>query len=903
MEEALWIKQLEEILARATGPEHLRTQLHALSSAFPPALETVTALKELSTSFYYSTPWKALALTDLALEIAERAEHDEAKALAWWARANALIFLDHYKEALEAYREARRIYRRQGRRLAEARMGVGMVAALAYMGEPEAAIALAREFEPVLEAASAFFKEDKRRLAGLFNNVGVAYELLGRYEEALEAYERKRALTIEMGDTIQQARAELNIGYLLTQLNAFPEAEQALKNARNTFEEAEMWNDLVRAEFDLGVLYARWGRHREASRAFQRAYRAAEVVRAPPTQMAELSLYHAYARLQAGDLADEGFLSGLMKAAEVFARSGPRFEEGIAHLLIGRYFLEKGEVTRAKEHLRRALDVAQETGGMWLAYLAHHLLGTIAEATGHPEEAAHRYREAIACVETIRSQLFVESFRTAFMADKREVYEGLISLSMQKGNREEAFAWVERLKSPVLAEFLAGGIEPAGDEEAAALRRSFSRLNALYREARLHLASAGQRGEFAPVLPDEIRQAIATAETELKEDFRRWERGRRSKGATHLEGASHLSLPSQIQSLLSKETVLIQYYTVRGHLWAFLLTHRSLEGPFPLGSLREIEKALHRLEADWEGFLELCAGYGSKYGHRYLKTFLETTKQEAQTLYSRLLGPIAGLLSSYPRWLISPDGLLYSVPFHALYDGNAFLVERYEILDVPGATVWASCVERQRRYEKMDRGRLAPLIFGYTAGRLRGIREEIQALQGLFPDAIVRLEEEATRQHWLQEAGDYGVVHLAAHGRFREDQPALSYLELADGRLLLWDIYRLQLQTLLVTLSGCETGKGQLRGSDRIGLSRGFLYAGAAAVLVSLWRVDDTATAQLMEAFYRNLLAGKRKAEALRYAQLSLLYGEYPHPAHWAAFRLIGADGAVWRVMEVDRQE
>ncbi|HDN79236.1 MAG TPA: tetratricopeptide repeat protein, partial [Chloroflexi bacterium] len=776
MEEAPWVKQLKEILARASSPEHLYAELKALSPALPPALETVMTLKGLSSEFYYSTPWKALALTDLAVEIAERAEHEEAKALAWWTRANALIFLDRYQEALEAYQEARRIYQRQGRRLAEARMGVGMVAALAYMGEPEAAIALAREFEPVLKAASAFFREDKRRLGGLLNNTGVAYELLGQYEEALEAYERKRALTIEMGEAIQQARAELNIGYLLTQLNAFPEAEQALQNARNTFEEAEMWNDLVRAEFDLGVLYARWGRHQEASQAFRRAYRAAEAVKAPPTQMAELSLYHAYARLQAGDLAGDDLLPDLMEAAQIFVRFGPRFEEGIAHLLIGRYFLEKGEVAKAREYLDRASNVAQETGGVWLAYLVHRLLGTIAEATGHPEEAAHRYREAIACVETIRSRLFVESFRTAFMADKREVYEDLISLSMQRGEKQEAFAWVERLKSPVLVEFLASGIEPAGDEEAAALRRSFSRLNALYREARLHLASAGQRGELAPVLPDEIRQAIAAAETELKEDFWRWERSR--KGVAHCRGARLCALPSQIQPLLDEDTVLIQYYTVRGHLWAFLLSHHSLEGPFHLGALSDIEKALRRFEADWEGFLELCAGYGSEYGRRYLKTFLDTTKQEAQTLYSLLLGPIAKALSSYPCWLISPDGLLYSVPFHALYDGNAFLVERYEILDVPGATVWASCVERQRQYEKVHRvGHPGPLIFGYTAGHLGGIQKEIEALRSLFPHTPVRMEGEATRQRWLREARDYGVIHLAAHGRFREDQPAFSYLE------------------------------------------------------------------------------------------------------------------------------
>ena len=105
-----------------------------------------------------------------------------------------------------------------------------------------------------------------------------------------------------------------------------------------------------------------------------------------------------------------------------------------------------------------------------------------------------------------------------------------------------------------------------------------------------------------------------------------------------------------------------------------------------------------------------------------------------------------------------------------------------------------------------------------------------------------------------------------------------------------------------MTLSGCETGRGRLHGADMIGLASGFLAAGARSLLVSLWRVDDRATAGLMRVFYQALRAGRGRAAALREAQLALLnsgrthtdaIGLYRHPAYWAPFILLGAWGVL----------
>jgi CHAT domain-containing protein len=134
------------------------------------------------------------------------------------------------------------------------------------------------------------------------------------------------------------------------------------------------------------------------------------------------------------------------------------------------------------------------------------------------------------------------------------------------------------------------------------------------------------------------------------------------------------------------------------------------------------------------------------------------------------------------------------------------------------------------------------------------------------------------------------VLHIAAHGEYRIDHPDLSFIQLADGQLYTDDLLQHDMSYELVTLSACETGRSKVTpGDELIGLGRGFLYAGAGALITSLWRVDDNLTVRLMEYLYRSLQQGASKAAALREAQLHLLEGApHLHPAFWGAFQLVG---------------
>jgi CHAT domain-containing protein len=180
------------------------------------------------------------------------------------------------------------------------------------------------------------------------------------------------------------------------------------------------------------------------------------------------------------------------------------------------------------------------------------------------------------------------------------------------------------------------------------------------------------------------------------------------------------------------------------------------------------------------------------------------------------------------------------------------------------------------------------LLLGVPDAQAPRVRDEVIALEPLFDESLALLGEEATIAALNQRASTADVLHLACHGQFRSDNPLFSSLKLADGWLTVRDAYGLDLHCGLVALSACETGVSAVApGDEIIGLARGFFSAGAPSLLLTLWTVDDEATADLMALFYQRLLSGDGPAAALRWAQRRMLERK-PHPFFWSPFILLG---------------
>jgi CHAT domain-containing protein len=209
-----------------------------------------------------------------------------------------------------------------------------------------------------------------------------------------------------------------------------------------------------------------------------------------------------------------------------------------------------------------------------------------------------------------------------------------------------------------------------------------------------------------------------------------------------------------------------------------------------------------------------------------------------------------------------------------------------------GEPAAASDIERSARESGLD---------GFV--RLRFSRQEAEAIAEFAPaqNRFTALDFIASRETAQSaDLSQYRIVHFATHGLLNSQRPELSGIVLSlvdkggraqDGFLRLHEIYNLKLNADLVVLSACQTALGkEVRGEGLIGLTRGFMYAGAARVVASLWRVDDRATAELMKRFYQGMLKeGLRPAAALRAAQVSMLKEKrWSTPHYWAAFTLQG---------------
>lgn len=274
----------------------------------------------------------------------------------------------------------------------------------------------------------------------------------------------------------------------------------------------------------------------------------------------------------------------------------------------------------------------------------------------------------------------------------------------------------------------------------------------------------------------------------------------------------------------------------------------------------------------------------------------------SQKLYQWLLQPIEADLQASKTAVLVPFGSLYYLPIHALAtkgpDGKIqFAIEKFRLSYASSTTVFKMLIR-----ERPERKSRTLLAFGNPDGSLPGARHEVeQVQQKSFPSARTFYEKDATKQRFFELAGQYQIIHFATHGILSED-PLASHLKMANEPLTVEEIggfEGMEGKTDLVVLSACETALQVAKasmGQELTSLATAFGYAGAPALIASLWEVDDEATAELMTEFYRILHTQPSidTLEALRQAQIHVLHltrdgvRPFADPAYWAAFQLIG---------------
>jgi CHAT domain-containing protein len=349
-----------------------------------------------------------------------------------------------------------------------------------------------------------------------------------------------------------------------------------------------------------------------------------------------------------------------------------------------------------------------------------------------------------------------------------------------------------------------------------------------------------------------------------------------SEQAVHAaeQGSENVAL-EEVRETIAPDTLAVEYFQCGDRILVCLLSRERLE-IVPVTLASRVESVRRLLKFQLAKFR-----LGSKYAEAFHDSLIRSTQSHLQSLYNELLAPIRSRLNT-PHLLIVPHGALHYVPFHALFDGEKYVIDDHTVSYAPSLSVYSLCVKKAVNTSG------PALLMGIPDERAPLIENEIHSISSIWPSSRTYMGALATDNVLKNDGPGCRILHIATHGHFRQDSPLFSSIRMGTSFLSLYDLYQLRLPVELVTLSGCATGMNVVAaGDEMIGLARGLFQAGAQSLLLSLWDAHDASTAELMQAFYRRLQQGLSKAGALKLAMLELRERR-PHPYQWAPFVLMG---------------
>jgi CHAT domain-containing protein len=914
------------------------------------------ALKAQADHYLRTEMQRSMAIAETLLQMAEYSGNPKHRALGLLARANVFsLGLGDYERSLEDYEEAAAIYRQADDQVDAARSQVGKIWALSNLSRYAEAQAAAAWASDVLEAANALqplatltmnraislgrqgddiaalamfdrarelfaaMGEDGRSyLPWIDQNRSIVLRNLGRLQDSLDAAERAwRGMEAE-GEVVEAARARqsMAITYLLLgrytealnlmedarriflgdgrqrdallldlflcdallPLRRFREVLAITRNVRPFFAQRGMDKEIGQALLDEAVAYTGLGRFDEARASLIEA-RQRFTAAANPALIAAADLELAAMLLHLDDPEQSAAL--LENAEQVFSQRDLAPQLAQTWLLQARVDLSRGRWDRAERLAQRALDVARKEQIITLAFRARHILGQALERRNEPWQAMEQYERAIRHLERLHGYLMTE-FQADFLEDKTEIYEDAVLLALNIGAEQKALELAERAKSRSLLNMIANRIDlslHARRPQDEAIVTELIRL----RKERDRILLRWETGEDVRAGKD--ARAAQNRIWELERQItKRWHQLLIHNADYARDEALWQVRAESPQPWLDEETLLVEYFMARGQPLAFLIDKHQVQVVRLQIESAQVTRLLTLLSLN-NRTLPWAPAKRQQQLARNARNLLTQ-------LHRLLIQPLQPRLDRYARLIITPHGNLHYLPFHALFDGQRHLIETHEISYLPASSLLRFSVQPRN-----NDGRT--IAFGYSShGLLPNAVAEAHSVAAIMAGRAA-VEEDAIIAR-LKEAGPTArVLHFATHGEFRGDNPLFSGILLADGWLTALDIFNLRFEASLITLSACDTGQHRIAGGDELlGLTRAFLYAGAASLLLSHWQIPDAIASEFITDFYRHLAAGERKATALRRAQLALLHrgrqGEpnsahYQHPFIWAPFFLMGS--------------
>ncbi len=735
------------------------------------------------------------------------------------------------------------------------------------------------EFDKAVEygekSREIFFKKLGPRhanVAGVINKIGRTYSDVRQYDKALEYYQSALSIWKEvLGEKHPNVlQSYFNIGEAYGNVKKFDEAKrwlgQSLQLRRETLGEKNV--KVAQSYNALGTTYSVLGNYDSALINFQ----------------------HAMIALV------EGFDDSSVAANPQTLKSPSDLDLLAALSGKARTLFLHGVKTKYSPDLRTSLDT---------------------------------YERTIQLIENIRRGFGSEGSKLQLSRMSFDVYERAIECALKLSDMTQdvsfgaaAFFFAERSKAGILSDAIAeseakqfAGIPDSLLEQESALVTDLT-----YTETQIQ--KEREKREKANT------SKIAAWENSLFDTHRKYENltkifERNYPDFYSLKHQSNLITLKEVQqSLPDKKSALVEYVVGDSTVTIFAITKtqwivKSRTIPSLNEQVKQFRLSVYNVESE---------GYASL----------------AHSLYTQLIAPVQSGLKGISKIHIVPDGILNYLPFEALlmknpgkeinFSTTPYLLKQYEIHYQVSARFLAESQSITHLYPPSrgaasgfvgfapvfsdppdhskaiyaaasDRVTRSRTVDGKEFAELKESENEVKGIYDLFNakknPATIFLHTNASESNLKSEnISRSRFIHIATHGLINEAKPKLSGIIFAapekgssdDGILYSGEVYNLKLNADLVVLSACETGLGIIvKGEGMLGLTRGFMYAGAKNILVSLWQVADKSTAELMVEFYRNILNNQSYSTALRNAKLAMIKkGKYAHPVEWSPFVLTG---------------
>lgn len=780
------------------------------------------------------------------------------------------------------------------------------------------------------------------------NGRGIIYDTWGEPNEALTQHYLALKLFREAKNKREEAAVLDNIGMVFAAIgdasSALDQFHEALKIREEDLK--HFGEDVTRSNIGYGRILL--GQYSEALKQLELAQQFSHTSHNQRFEAYTLTRMGAV-YLALGEM-DKAFAS-YNQALEIQKRIEDIRGQAITMDRIGELYALTAQPAQALKSYQQALERWSAVGDRQGEALSLYGIARVERSQNKLPEARDKIVEAIEKVESVRTRMTSHRLRLSYFTARQDYYELEIDIRMRLYNAtqsrtdlELALFASERARARNLLDLLT--------ETHANIRQGVDpQLLVMERAQRDQLADKLEQFQKL-LRKKHSNEQKSAAERDLQSltrlfDQTQAEIRKRSPRYASLTQPQPLRL-AQIQQLLDDNTLLLEYALgeERSYLWVVTRTDVL---PYTLPARAQIEKAVHAFRESLTAHEPKTSNEETlKYIAR-LRSASANYPQRALDLSRMVLGPALSTIEN-KRLIIVADGALQYIPFAALPIPNETrtsdsipLIAKHEIVYQPSASALAlirsesrpvatktlavfadpvfdtmdervhnvsnasknepavPMASREFKRALRDAGDIGSVDGSFRLDRLQYSRGEANAIVAVArPGSFMKaVDFDASRTRFLSpDLKQFKIIHLATHGILNGQHPELSGLVLSlvdkrgqaeDGFLRLGDIYNLNLPVDMVVLSACRTGVGKpIKGEGLIGLTRGFMHAGAARVVASLWKVEDEATAELMKRFYSNMLQRKMPAAAaLRRAQLDLMETRRS-PYHWAGFVLQG---------------